>query len=494
MTAETAPPWNPAQENPSSTEHECLPSRENCPSPSFSADQATADNVGDQAGKPLPRRWILLGVGVLLLLFLGHLAADLYMSEHHQAFFALNDGWEYLAGARSFAENGTFMTGEERYYEGPRTHDIPEAYRPPLIAFLTGLILLAVRDPMVAAAVFTALSATMLAWVVYLAGRRLGGVWSGLTAAAIVTFHPVFLSYSLRFSSECIFFVMLSAFFLAWTCPERPWKYALMGATAGLACGVRPTALLFLPAFGVFQLIRCAGRKWLEAGASSPGPKRIVLDYAVYAAVFLLFISPLCIRNHMNYGTWNPSGCLGGYNMFVGNNRDNALAYRAPTGKEFLVHQDEGCARAVALAKAMPADLSPVEQDRLFLEAAKKEIEFLGVPGFCRLTAAKAWHFLRPWPLRGAHPEVVFWVITLSETLLFVFGAAGILLLRKERLFLLLLLMVLCIGLSAHAFVHVQLRHRVPFLDLPLVLLVAAAFGNLIRTVFQRTGKPSPGR
>ena len=29
----------------------------------------------------------------------------------------------------------------------------------------------------------------------------------------------------------------------------------------------------------------------------------------------LLFLSPLCIRNHINYGTWNPSGCLGGFNL-----------------------------------------------------------------------------------------------------------------------------------------------------------------------------------
>ena len=225
-------------------------------------------------------------------------------------------------------------------------------------------------------------------------------------------------------------------------------------------------------------------------GASAPNAKRAVGDYAVYSAVFLLFISPYCIRNYMNYRTWNPSGCLGGYNLFVGNNRDNAQAYRASTGKEFLVLQDEGREHAVAFAKAMPADLSPVEQDRLFLEAAKKEIEYLGVPEFCRLTAAKAWHFLRPWPMRGAHSEVVFWLITFSETLLFAFGLAGILLLRKKRVFLLLLLMILCTGLFPHSIVHVQMRHRVPFLDLPLVLLAAVTVGTVIKSLFC-AGKPA---
>ena len=441
--------------------------------------------TGKPGGKAFSRRWVLFFAGVLLLLFIGHLVSNLYMMNRHLDYVMVNDGWEYLAGARSFAENGTFMTGEERYYEAHRTHDIPEAYRPPLIAFLTGTILLVVRDPLVAAAVFSALCATLLALVVWWAGYRMGGVWSGLTAAAIVTVHPVFLSYALRYSSEGLFFLMLAVFLLAWTGPERPWKYALMGAAAGLACGARPTALLLLPAFAVFQVIRWAGRKWMGEGASAPDMKRSMRDYAVYAAAFVVVISPFCIRNRMNYGTWNPSGCLGGYNMFVGNNRDNALAYRAPTGKEFLELQNQGVDRAIAFAKSLPTDLSPVEQDRLFLEAAKEEIESLGQAEFCRLTAAKAWHFLRPWPMRGAHSEAVFWLITASEVLLFAFGAAGIVLLRKNRVFLLLLLMILCTGLFPHSIVHVQMRHRVPFLDLPLVLLAAVTLGHLISYVFR---------
>ena len=38
-------------------------------------------------------------------------------------------------------------------------------------------------------------------------------------------------------------------FILAWTWTESRWKYVVMGAAAALACGVRPTALLLLPAF-----------------------------------------------------------------------------------------------------------------------------------------------------------------------------------------------------------------------------------------------------
>ena len=50
--------------------------------------------------------------------------------------------------------------------------------------------------------------------------------------------------------------------------------------------------------------------------------------------------------------------------------------------------------------------------------------------------------------------------------------------------------MILCTGLFPHSIVHVQMRHRVPFLDLPLVLLAAVTVGSVIRSLF-RAGKPA---
>ena len=114
----------------------------------------------------------------------------------------------------------------------------------------------------------------------------------------------------------------------------------------------------------------------------------------------------------------------------------------------------------------------------------------MGAGEFCRMSAAKAWHFIRPWPLHGAHPRTVFWLITLSELLLFAGGAAGIVLLKKKRTLLLFLLMILCVGWSAHTFVHLQMRHRVPFLDLPLVLLAGVTFGRMIETGWNRLKTP----
>ena len=334
---------------------------------------------------------------------------------------------------------------------------------------------------------FTALSATCLAWCVFLTARRWGGTTAGLISAALITFHPLFLTFSLRFSSECFFILMLAVYILAWTSSDSRWKYPVMGAAAALACGARPTALLLLPAFGVFLLIRQAcGKVFRDGTQDGVSVKHTLLGYTAYAAAFLLVLSPFCIRSRVSYGSWNPAGCLGGFNMFVGNNRDNVLAYRAPDGKTFLKHQNDGGERAIAFAKAMPCDLPPVEQDKRFREAAMEEIRQTGAGGFARLSAAKAWHFIRPWPLHGAHPESVFWLICLSELLLYAGGAAGIRLMREKRSALLLLLMILCVGWSAHTFVHLQMRHRVPFLDLPLVLLAGVAFGRFFQAIVLR--------
>ena len=56
----------------------------------------------------------------------------------------------------------------------------------------------------------------------------------------------------------------------------------------------------------------------------------------------------------------------------------------------------------------------------------------------------------------------------------------------KFRRFSLGLLMILCVGWSAHTFVHLQMRHRVPFLDLPLLLLAGVAFERVLEGVLSR--------
>lgn len=420
---------------------------------------------------------------VLLFLFLGHAAVNIFMAQNHPKFFLHDDGDEYLAGAVSFAGSGRFMTGPVRYYEALRDHDIPEAYRPVLPAFLAALPTLLTGDPMTGAALIQALAAMFLAWASFRIAGRLAGQTAGWCAVLLVTFHPLILTFSLRFSSELLFILALALFILAFLELKEPWNALGAGCAAGFASGVRPTALLLLPAFAVFLMsvffLRCASCDTQRSG------KNALKSFVCFAAAFLLTAAPWCVRNAVNYGTWNPSGCLGGFNLFVGNNRDNAAAYRAPDGKTFLHFQGAGWDRALAFAKALPENMPPPDQDRAFRKAAMEEIRAMGPAEFCRMTAAKAWHFIRPWPLPGAHSVTVFFAVGLFELLLFAAGAAGIVLLRRERAFLLLLLMIFCVGWAAHSFVHLQMRHRIPFLDFPLILTASAAIAEAV-TRFRR--------
>lgn len=448
--------------------------------------QTATETAAVRGNKPFRGRRILLWAAVLIPLFLAHLAADWFMASRHSVFFLHDDGDEYLTDVKSFAETNTMMAGKERHYEAPRTRDIPEVFRTPFMGVAGGLLAKPLGTT-AGTAVFTALAATLLAWAVFLIARSWGGTTAGVISVLLVTFHPLFLTFSLRFSSECPFMLMLAAFILAWTALKPPWNAPVMGAFAGLACWVRPTALLLLPAFGVFLLVRLVFGK-LFRDMPRLNWKQAAIRGASYAAAFLLVVAPMSIRNHINFGTWSPAGCFGGFNTFVGNNRDNALAYRAPDGKTFLEHQNRGWDRAIEFAKAMPTDLSPVEQDRRFQAAVREEIRLMGAGEFCHMTAAKAWHFIRPWPLCGAHSPKVFWLICVSELLLFAGGFAGIWLLREKRATLLLLLMILCVGWSAHTAVHLQMRHRVPFLDLPLILLSGVAFARLLLDAFSKFG------
>lgn len=419
------------------------------------------------------RRFIF--AGFLLLLFLLHFLVTFWIAKTNIDFFLHNDGDEYLAGVTSFLEKGSVMTGPERYYEAPRSSDIPEIWRGILLPFLTGLFAFLFRDPLIAASIFQSLVYVLLAVAVLQTGRSLGGDKVGCIAMLIFLIHPFFTLFSIRFSSENLFVFFLALFAFSFLGMSGKKRIIFMGVTAALAGAVRGTALLFLPAFAVFLL--------LEKVFASFDPvfprkelRKILGEFALFALVFLLTISPFCIRNYIHFGIWNPAGCLGGFNLYVGNNLNNQLAYKAKDGKSFLSHQKNGWENALALAKKLPPGLSPLEQDRWFRNTAWQEIRKMGWKNYFLMTLGKAWHFIRPWPLHGGHSPLLFWVIALWESLLLLGGVAGIVLLWKKRDLLLFFLMVLCVGWLPHTLFHLQMRHRIPFLDLPMIFLAAYAF------------------
>lgn len=424
---------------------------------------------------------------IFLLFFLMHLTAALYIARNHRHFYLANDGDEYISLSRSLLEKGAFVSDSARYYEAPRTGPAPELFRSLFLSLLGSGFGAVFRDLYVGTAVMQALLCTLLALVLFRIGEHLAGRTAAFCTLILFSVHPLFVTFSLRFSSEILFSLLLACYILFFLKTKGLRQAVLMGLAGGLAAVTRPTALLLLPAFAVFLLcVRLLPLFRRDGDGSGEPLKRIAARYGLYAAVFLVCLIPDSIRTIRYCGEVRPSYYLGGFNTFLGNCRENMEAYRAHSGRDFLLWQDRAWARTLDQVHSFPENLPPSEQQKRLVALARQEITEAGPANYLRLLTAKAWHFVRPWPLHGAHPSNVFYAVFSYELVLFALGFIGIFLLRKKKRFLLLTLMILCVGWFAHTLVHLQMRHRVPFLDLSLLFFAGTALAEGGRVWFAR--------
>jgi hypothetical protein len=194
-------------------------------------------------------------------------------------------------------------------------------------------------------------------------------------------------------------------------------------------------------------------------------------------AAFLFVMSPRLTRNYLVFGEARLTSFYGGYVFWLGNNCYNARAYRARSAAEFLRQQGDGWQEGIRMAASLtdPRFRDPTEQERYWVRHAWDDIQRCGgVSGWFELLALKAWHFLRPWPNVAAHSAWVFWPVAIGEVALYAAGLCGLFLLgATNRRVLVPLAILLATGTISHALTFETLRHRVPFVD--LVMLVAAA-------------------
>ena len=414
-------------------------------------------------------RGLLLALG---LIFLFHLSAGLYLVYQRPALFFQNDAEEYYELGKNLGERGEFVIEKQRYYEPRRSKIIPEAYRTQIFSVAHGALVFCRIPAPAAAALLLALISVVSGWLMYAIAHRLtgGSVSASYLALILYQLHPLLGLYSVQFGSEAMFTAGLLWFYYS-LISHRGWKQIILAAVAGAVTTlVRPTALVFLPA-GVCLIFFLARsfhyRIWLKAG--------------VYAALFFLILAPAGIRSLIQSGSFSLTGYLGGYNLYVGNNRHNLAAYTADNGHDFLHHQTLGWNEAIALVQALPADTTPAEADRYMMTRAKQELAEMGPGNVIRLFAGKAWHFLRPYPLPDIHGTFKFWVMTLLESLLFLAGIAGAFFLRKkEKAAFWAALMIIGSGFAGHTLVHVYMRHRVPFLIPFLILFSAVLFQQFL--------------
>ncbi|MDR0868708.1 MAG: glycosyltransferase family 39 protein [Planctomycetota bacterium] len=436
---------------------------------------------------------------VLLAIFIAHSFLGAFVAKNHAEFFLHNDGWEYEELAVSLAQTGTLAIKESRYYEAPRDKVIPDGYRAPLLPAL-GAIAVTIcgggGSNYLAFAILQTALFTGAAALIFLITRRLARAdFAAYLAMGLFIANPLCEQYSLQFCSETLFTLCLLLFiYLALRAGEwrrlpqrkRDWLIIGLAVAAALAFYARQTGFVLFPVFGAV-MIYGAVRAWRRGRRVAKMKLRGAL---IFAAVGILLIAPWGARNYVHFGEFNPAGFQGGFVFFVGNNRDNLAAYRAAPngvdGKNFKENQERGWNRAIALVKALPLEYhaQPAAQSRYMTEQARREISAMGAGNYLYLLAARAWMFVRPWSVKGLNPDYQFWLLTIYNLALYAAASWGIFICRGRGAAVIGL--VILGGVAAHTFVHVYMRHRVPFLEPALIIYAAAAISVILQKVWRR--------
>lgn len=303
-------------------------------------------------------------IAVIGMLFLLHFAIGSYLAHQRPDIFLQNDGVEYFELGKNLGIRGEFVM-DSRHYYGPRTSvPMPEAYRIQIQSVLQAGLIRCGFSPENAAALLLAIAAAASSLLMFLLAEKLSGGSdsAGWIALGLFQIHPLLALYSVQFGSEAAFTASLLLFFYALTLPG--WKRVGWGAFAGASAAMfRPTALVFLPA-GVCLILLLEWIEYRRFRLPSLGKA------AGYAALFFVLMLPIGLRNLHQLGSFNLTGYLGGFNLYVGNNRHNMEAYSSRSGKDFMKYQTIGWNDALAIADDLPIDMPPREADQVFAQKA----------------------------------------------------------------------------------------------------------------------------
>ncbi|MFM7062019.1 MAG: ArnT family glycosyltransferase [Actinomycetes bacterium] len=206
---------------------------------------------------------------------------------------------------------------------------------------------------------------------VFVVGRRLGGRAVGVAAALVLALWPNMVVYSGLLLSETLFVtafaVSLAAVLTVHDQARWHWGRAVVAAASfGLACMVRPQALLTLPALAVAWAVARTG--WRQTVARS----------AVLAVGVLAFAGPWAVRNAAVFDAFVPFSTNGGDNLCVGFHPGAKGGFAIPkycdTGEFYLdsteaeLRRDkETRARAVRWIRSHPDELLALSGKKLWI-------------------------------------------------------------------------------------------------------------------------------
>ena len=162
-----------------------------------------------------------------------------------------------------------------------------------------------------------------LTLVVFALARRLTDDITALIAALLAALYPNILYYTIHFSSEPLFTLLLTATVLALLCAveqRRLAYYCTAGLLLGLAALTRPIGLYFAPLFAL-AAAWSGRRNW----------RAVMAGLALFGAGLTVVIAPWAVRNYRVHDRWLLLVSNGG-STFWGSNNTIVLNERAEQG------------------------------------------------------------------------------------------------------------------------------------------------------------------
>lgn len=366
------------------------------------------------------------------------------------------DARAYLFAANALARTGHYPLRTDAYL-----------FRPPgYPVFLVGATL-GRPDRVAAAKVANALlGAAGALWLAALSARLFRRRGLAIATGMAAALHPGFVLLATDVQSEPLFILLLlGAGHLLLAAVDRPSSNLalLAGASLALAALTRPSALLL----AVLLLAPLADRR---------SPRRVRGHLAGAALLgFVLTLAPWTLRNAVVFRELIPVNDGMGVIFYLGNSDWAVRFYELSTREQYAVWLAgvDSAMHAETEALDRSGRPSPTGRSRRFIEMALDERRG-DLAGWLRLTARKAWDWLRPYANPLFWPRSIVVGTGLYYGGLFLLAAVG-LTTAPQRGVRRFVLAYLVLTMMCHVVLTVLWRYRITYWD--PVLLLYGAFG-----------------
>ena len=394
------------------------------------------------------------------LLVLGLLLRVAYsLTVDKESSFAGLDGKEYLAYAQSLLS----LHGDDypRFFNDIRPPGYP-FFLMPFVEFGSSVVW-----PI---QLFQCVIGTFLAIVLAKIAGRWCGQRAGDFACALVLVHPFLIYFCAYVMTETLFMALL---WLGVACLQafdaRVHKNAgraLFAAAVILAfaCLTRPTLQPFLP-------VAAAWLAW--RGWRGNGWRRGLKVAAQFTVVVSALLLPWMIRNFEKHHSWSLAPGSGEAAYASANSLKYLTLHEAKSKAEYYAIQDQ-------IVAAISVESGESEQD--WLQSAR-DFRQNHPREWLRLQWLKFRHFWTPWLNPLIFSKRDFLLSLVSATPLFLLAAAEFVRRRKrwdDPLLVLLSALILVGYLVGGLIFHVQVRYRIPFVDIAFLLLAASLLAQLV--------------